>query len=197
MFERFTREARQAVTQAQAHARRLHHPRIGTEHLLLGLLGQPDTMSARILHGHGLTSERAEAELLRAQPGPDPRDGDLDADALEAIGIDLAAVRERVEEAFGPGALDRAPSRDHRGLLVSGRHISFDRGAKKALELSLREALALKCKEIRDGHILLGLLREAEGLGARVISSSGIDIPSLRIELEQLLAPGSRRPRAS
>ncbi|MGI5492469.1 Clp protease N-terminal domain-containing protein [Microtetraspora malaysiensis] len=196
MFERFTREARQTVVQAQAHARRLHHPRIGTEHLLLGLLGQPDTMSARILHGHGLTSERAEAEVLRALR-PDPQGGDLDADALEAIGIDLAAVRERVEATFGPGALDRAPSRNHRGLLVSGRHIPFDSGAKKALELSLREAIALKCKEIRDGHILLGLLREAEGLGARVISSSGIDIATLRIELERLLAPSSRRPRAS
>ncbi|WP_067135545.1 Clp protease N-terminal domain-containing protein [Microtetraspora malaysiensis] len=196
MFERFTREARQTVAQAQAHARRLNHPKIGTEHLLLGLLEQPDTMSARILHGHGLTSERAEAEVLRASR-PDPRGGDLDADALEAIGIDLTAVRERVEAAFGPGALDRAPSRNHRGLLVSGRHIPFDSGAKKALELSLREAIALKCKEIRDGHILLGLLREAEGLGARVISSSGIDIAALRTELERLLAPSARRPRAS
>ncbi|MEV0969079.1 Clp protease N-terminal domain-containing protein [Microtetraspora glauca] len=197
MFERFTNDARQTVTQAQEHARRLQHRHIGTEHLLLGLLGNPDTLSAQILNEHGLTLDRAETATLRALPGPDQRGGDLDADALETIGIDLAAVRERVEATFGPGALDRAPSRNHRGLLLSGRHIPFDRGAKKALELSLREAIALKSKEIRDGHILLGLLREAEGLGARVISSSGIDIATLRIELERLLAPSARRPRAS
>ncbi|GLW97704.1 Clp protease N-terminal domain-containing protein [Microtetraspora sp. NBRC 16547] len=187
MFERFTTNARQTVTQAQEHARRLQHRRIGTEHLLLGLLGQPDTLSAQLLNEHGLTLERAEAAVLQALPGPNSPGGDLDAEALETIGIDLAAVRERIEASFGPGALDRAPSRNHRGVLASGRHIPFDAGAKKALELSLREALALKSKAIQDGHILLGLLREAEGLGARIISGSGIDVATLRTELERRL----------
>ncbi|WP_444543140.1 Clp protease N-terminal domain-containing protein [Microtetraspora niveoalba] len=103
-------------------------------------------------------------------------------------------MREKVEATFGPGALDREPGRDHRGTLVSGRHIRVGKGAKKALELSLREALALKSKDIRDGHILLGVLREAEGLGARIIGVAGIDIPTLRTELERRLRPDPKLP---
>ncbi|WP_446696837.1 Clp protease N-terminal domain-containing protein [Streptosporangium album] len=115
----------------------------------------------------------------------------LDADALETIGIDLSVIREKVEAAFGPGALDRPPLRDHRGGLVSGRHLSFSSRAKKVLELSLREALALKHKYIGDGHILLGLLREGEGLASRVLADAGVDSAVLRQEVVREL--GTRR----
>jgi ATP-dependent Clp protease ATP-binding subunit ClpA len=181
MFERFTDEARQVVKLAQGNARRLRHNHIGTEHLLLGILEQPDTVSARVLNRHGLDHEQASAAVVRVL-GTLPV-GDLDADALEAIGIDLSAVREKVEAVFGPGALDRHPSRDRRGGLVSGRSIPFTPRAKKTLELSLREALALKSRDIRDGHILLGLLREGDGLGARILTDAGIDFPTLQLEI--------------
>lgn len=182
MFERFTQEARQVVTLAQENGRRLRHNHIGTEHLLLGLLEQPGTLSARLLDRHGVDYQQVVAAITRAratQPG-----SDLDAEALETIGIDLTAVREKVEAAFGPGALDRSPMRNHRGLLVSGRHIPFTQRAKKTLELSLREAIALKSKSIGDAHILLGLLREGEGLAARILSDDGIDLPALRTEIQ-------------
>ncbi len=140
MFERFTREARQTVVQAQAEAAALHHPRIGTEHLLLGLVGQ-DTATSAVLARHGLTRATV-LESVSALVG------DLDAEALTTLGIDLDAVRERVESTFGPGALDD-PARRH-GATASG-HVPFNGRAKKVLELSLREALALKHRQISDG----------------------------------------------
>ncbi len=184
MFERFTEDARQVVKGAQEEARGLRHTHIGTEHLLLGLMRQPEMLSARVLNDHGLDHGHAIATVTRLLGTPA---GDLDADALEAIGIDLSSVREKVEAAFGPGALDRPPSRDRRRALLSGRHIPFTSRAKKVLELSLREALAMKHKDIRDGHILLGLLREGEGLGVRVMTDAGIDLTALRAALRARL----------
>lgn len=185
MFERFTDGARQVVKRAQEEARELRHPHIGTEHLLLGLLWQRETLSAQLLRDHGLDHERARSEIVRLLGTPAD---DLDADALEAIGIDLSAVREKVEAAFGPGALDRPPRRNRRRTLLSGRHIPFSARAKKTLELSLREALAMKSKDIRDGHILLGILRDGAGLGVRVMADAGIDPSSLRTALRSRLA---------
>lgn len=189
MFERFTDEARQAVKLAQQNARRLNHHSIGTEHLLLGLLDQPQAVSSGVLGRHGLDHERAYQAVAGLIPRT-PKDA-LDAEALETIGIDLSAIRDKVEAVFGPGALDRPPQRDHRGGLSSGRHIPFSPRAKKALELSLREALALKHGYIGDGHILLGLLREGQGLGSRVLTDAGIDAEAVRREV--VLRLGTRR----
>ncbi|MFS1300461.1 Clp protease N-terminal domain-containing protein [Streptosporangium longisporum] len=180
MFERFHHEARQAVILAQENARRLRHQIIGTEHLLLGLLGRPGSLSARVLGRHGLDHDaafRAVARLSPRRPG-----AALDAEALETIGIDLAAIREKVEAAFGPGALDREPA-PRRGRLLGGSHIPFSPRAKKTLELSLREAVNLKHNYIGDGHILLGILREGEGLAARVLKDAGVDAAALRREV--------------
>ena len=174
MFERFTPDARQVVVGAQQEARRLHHGRIGTEHLLLALLAHEGGTSAAVLVRHGLTHDSV-AEAVRAYVG----DGGLDAEALTSIGIDLDAVRGVVEETFGPGALDAAGPRGP----GPGGHIPFGPRAKKVLELSLREAIALKQKTITDGHIALGLLREGEGLAAKVLADRGIDPGDLRRDL--------------
>ncbi|SOE02188.1 Clp protease N-terminal domain-containing protein [Blastococcus haudaquaticus] len=176
MFERFTLEARQTVVGAQYEARLLHSGRIGTEHLLLALLRQP-TPSGAVLARHGLTSADV-AETVAAYVGS----GDLDAEALAALGIDLDAVRSSVEAGFGPGALDRpAGSRGPKG------HIPFTPRAKKVIELSLREALAMKSKSITDGHIALGLLREGEGLAMKVLADRGVDTVELRRDLTAAL----------
>jgi ATP-dependent Clp protease ATP-binding subunit ClpA len=177
MFERFTRDARQTVVQAQAEAAALHHPRIGTEHLLLGLVGHEATPTSAVLARHGLTREtvlEAVSTLV----------GDLDAEALTTLGIDLDSVRERVEATFGPGALDDPARRS--GSTATGR-IPFNSRAKKVLELSLREALALKHRYIADGHIALGLLREGEGLAMKVLHDRGIDPVELRREITAAL----------
>src|SRR5689334_21646364 len=104
MFEQFTDPARQTVVLAQDEARRLHHHYIGTEHLLLGLLDQ-DTPTTAVLSRHGLMREGTVAAVL-AFTGEEA----LDAAALGTVGIDLDAVRERVEATFGPGALDTPPT---------------------------------------------------------------------------------------
>jgi ATP-dependent Clp protease ATP-binding subunit ClpA len=176
MFERFTRDARQTVVQAQAEAAALHHPRIGTEHLLLGLVGHEATPTSAVLARHGLTRETV-LESVSALVG------DLDAEALTTLGIDLDSVRERVEATFGPGALDD-PCR--RSGSTAGR-IPFNSRARKVLELSLREALVLKHRHIADGHIALGLLREGEGLAMKVLHDRGIDPVELRREITAAL----------
>jgi ATP-dependent Clp protease ATP-binding subunit ClpA len=109
MFERFTDNAREIVVQAQANARRLGHNWIGCEHLLMAAAMVDDPVGA-VLRDHGVTRERIEATILSTM-GPLR---DLDKEALASIGIDLDAVRARVEAEFGPDALTRAlPAESH------------------------------------------------------------------------------------
>jgi ATP-dependent Clp protease ATP-binding subunit ClpA len=180
MFERFTDRARQVVVDAQASARRLGHGHVGTEHLLLGLL-QGDGIAARVLGGLGITAAAVEREVL-AEVGRGPL-GAGDAEALGAIGIDLDEVRRRVEASFGPGALSWHPGprcrRWNKPFPVGG-HIPFTPRAKKMLELSLREALALKHNYIGTEHILLGLVREGEGLAMLVLTRLGAGPDAIR-----------------
>ena len=114
MFERFTDSARAAVVGAQAEARALGHGWIGTEHLLLAVLRDPDRPVARQLAGLGLTHDRLHAEVVTTLGG----DHD-DGSALRDLGIDLDAVRARVEEQFGPGALDLASRRPRAAACVA------------------------------------------------------------------------------
>ena len=176
MFERFTAEARQVVIGAQTEARQLRHRWIGTEHLLLALLTQ-DTPSAAVLARYGLTHDSVSQTIAGYRSAED-----LDADALTTLGIDLDAVRDRVEATFGPGALDgNGPPRE------PGGRIPFSPRARKVLELALREAIAMKSKVIRDGHIALGLLREGEGLAMKALHDRGVDTTELRRDLTAAL----------
>ena len=109
MFERFTDAARRVVVQAQEDARRLGHNYIGCEHLLLAAAAAAEPASM-VLRDQGVTPDCVEAEILRTigrGPAADPLSG-LDRQALAFIGIDLDAVRARIEAAFGPDALTRA-----------------------------------------------------------------------------------------
>jgi ATP-dependent Clp protease ATP-binding subunit ClpA len=117
MFERFTQEARTLVALASEHARRLGHRYVGGEHILLAAVtaGQP---ASAVLCAHGVTPEFVEEEIVRrvglgAGAG---LFGGLDKDALATIGIDLDAVRARIEASFGPQALARAAQAAHRDL---------------------------------------------------------------------------------
>ncbi len=97
------------------------------------------------------------------------------AKALEAMDISLESVREQVEEIIGQGT--QAPS----------GHIPFTPRAKKVLEYSLREALQLGHNYIGTEHILLGLIREGEGVAAQVLTNLGADLPRVRQQVIQLL----------
>ncbi|WP_406203886.1 hypothetical protein OH807_27730 [Kitasatospora sp. NBC_01560] len=184
MFERFTESARRAVGRAQEEARELRHGYVGTEHLLLAILAERDDPAAAVLIDAGLDHETALREVRRLLG-----EGN-DAQALAAIGVDLEAVREAVESVFGEGALDAAPEEPEarrRGRLRLGakeRRSPFTARAKKVLELSLRESLRLKSGHIGIGHLLLGVLREGEGLGARVVAGHGLDFAELRRAVE-------------
>jgi ATP-dependent Clp protease ATP-binding subunit ClpA len=124
MFERFTNRARHVVVLSQGEARLLNHNYIGTEHILLGLLGEPESIGGQVLAGFGIT---------------------------------LEGVREEVVEKIG------------RGKSMPSGHIPFTPRAKKTLELSLREALSIKHNYIGTEHILLGLIREGEGVAAQIL----------------------------
>src|SRR5690606_16775930 len=148
MFERFTREARAVAVGAQNHARALSHHHIGTEHVLLALLDETSGAPASILTQAGLDQRQAKTQLLRLLKDSADRLNESDAEALESIGIDLNAVKAKIEEAFGPGAFEPVlvPKRrwwfGRKRLVRSpGWHLPFTPRAKKVLELSLREAL--------------------------------------------------------
>jgi ATP-dependent Clp protease ATP-binding subunit ClpA len=161
MFERFTDSARDCVVGAQEEARGLGHRYIGTEHLLAALAREERGLGGRVVRDLGLTPEAIRDDILQIV-GP----GELDRDALATIGIDLDEVRRRVEETFGPGALDR-------GCDPSGR-VPFTPRSKKALELSLREAVHRGDKFIASEHMLLGIARVDDGVGARILSQHGL-----------------------
>jgi ATP-dependent Clp protease ATP-binding subunit ClpA len=172
MFERFTEEARTVTVGANRHAAALQHGWIGTEHLLLALLDDPDSRPSRILAPVGITGTWTRAEIERLVGRGEP---DLDSAALATLGIDLDAVRERVERAFGPGALaPRYGRRRRRRMAGSDGRRPFTPAAKKALELSLREAIAAGDDFIGPEHLLLGLLREANGVGSGILVEGGV-----------------------
>jgi ATP-dependent Clp protease ATP-binding subunit ClpC len=147
MFERFTNNARRVVVLSQEEARLLNHNYIGTEHILLGLLGMPESIAGTVLESFGIT-----------------RDG----------------VRAEVEEKIG------------RGKSQPSGHIPFTPRAKKTLELSLREAIAIKHNYIGTEHILLGLIREGEGVATQIMREHAdlLDIRAAVLNAASAVDPG-------
>jgi ATP-dependent Clp protease ATP-binding subunit ClpA len=100
------------------------------------------------------------------------------ARALTGLGVSLEAVRQQIEEVTG------------RGQAAPSGHIPFTPRAKRVLELSLREALQLGHNYIGTEHILLGILREGENVGAQVLVRMGTDLNRVRQEVVRLVGPG-------
>lgn len=174
MFERFTKDARSAVVEAQTVARSAHSGQIDSRHLLVALAESPGPARTALVDG-GL-----DVTDLVARARSNIQTGDaLDPDALAAVGIDLDEVTRRTEETFGEGALARA------GRVLRGRrrHIPFTPDAKKSLELALREAIRLGSKEIHGGHLLLGMTR-AESPARSILSDAGADLEGIRRSAE-------------
>lgn len=180
MFERFTQDARETVVGAQSVARELGASSIGSEHLLHVI----------VWSGGPVVDAMAEAGLDRAalRLAIHGTDDPLDPDALAAIGIDLSVVRERADEVFGHGALDRPSVTGRAGRR---RHLPFTKDAKKVLEGALREALALQDKEIRTEHMVLAITRMTQSTAHRLLIECGADPTAIRT---QVLA---RRPHAA
>jgi ATP-dependent Clp protease ATP-binding subunit ClpA len=179
MFERFTREARGVVMQAVERATMTHAPNVDTAHLLLGVAGGTGA-AARVLAEAGATPEGLAEALDRTD----------ETRLLGVLGIDVDGIRASVERTFGPGAWTGSErGRGPRGSLRTG-HIPFTADARKALELSLREALALESRSIGAGHILLGLLRVG-GRPVEALAALGVDTAAVRSSLVAVLRQAS------
>ncbi|WP_190033588.1 Clp protease N-terminal domain-containing protein [Streptomyces fructofermentans] len=183
MFERFTKDARAVVVGAVGHAERLEAETVEEQHILLALLDREASrgsfaLASLGLAGRGESVERALAEARRR--------GGLsraDEDALSGLGIRLADIVSRVEEAHGEGALESESRTAGRGKgwwsgLVGG-HRPFARGAKDLLTESLRVAVAQRDRHIGDEHLLLALTARP-GVPAEVLADHGVTHASLR-----------------
>ncbi|KAK6153873.1 hypothetical protein DH2020_013512 [Rehmannia glutinosa] len=137
MFERFTEKAIKVIMLAQEEARRLGHNFVGTEQILLGLIGEGTGIAAKV---------------------------------LKSMGINLKDARVEVEKIIGRGS----------GFVAV--EIPFTPRAKRVLELSLEEARQLGHNYIGSEHLLLGLLREGEGVAARVLENLGADPSNIRTQ---------------
>jgi len=124
---------------------------------------------ARLLNHNYIGTEHILLGLIHEGEG-------VAAKALEQMGVSLEAVRAQVEETIGQG--QSAPS----------GHIPFTPRAKKVLELSLREALQLGHNYIGTEHLLLGLVREGEGIAAGVLESLGVNLEKVRAETTRILS---------
>lgn len=183
MFERFTAEARSTVVRARDHAGERQDPTITPTHLVLALA---TGRLGSLLASHGIDAETIE----RLAPGSKAGAMD-DGTALRTIGVDLSAIRASVESAFGPGALDAAPVPHRRWSAWTRRgnrvHRAFTTNAKKALELSLREAMRLDARAIGAETLLLGLLRTGDPELARILERAAVNQADLRTDVESLI----------
>ena len=142
MWEPFTERARRSIVLAQEEAQRLGNNYIGTEHLLLGIISEGESVAAKV---------------------------------LENLGVGLQKVRSEVEAIVGKGGP------------TAQQEMVFTPRAKRVIELAFEEARALAHNYIGTEHLLLGLVREGEGVAARVLSNLGVDPSKIRAEITKLL----------
>jgi Clp amino terminal domain, pathogenicity island component len=197
VFERFTRDARTVVVSSIDLCTALDADEVRPVHLLLAL-AEDDSSARDVLSAHGVTADAVSAALGAPRPASPGPVGDDDAAALRSLGIDLDAIREAVERQFGAGAFEAAaaasasddrPDRDEESELGRARtgfggRVKFGRGAKKVLELALREAIRVHSREIRSEHIALAVLRTDDDAVRMLLARLGVDVRALRADLE-------------
>ena len=164
-FARFTPSARDCLARAQEEAHALGHNYLGTEHILIALATEQPGPGGLALRSLGVSPDELRDDVRRIIGT-----GGIDSDALASIGIDLDEVRRRVEESFGPGALDLPPS----SCREPGR-IPFTPRSKKSLHLALSEAQARGDNCVGSEHLLLGIARVEESVGAQMLADRGYD----------------------
>jgi ATP-dependent Clp protease ATP-binding subunit ClpA len=169
VFEKFTDPAKRVLVLAQDEAMEQGHDNIGTEHVLVGLAGMPGTVAGSVLRDNGITVPALRSEIadVLVASGVQPVGPQAATEALAAIGIDVAEIRRRADETFGPGKFHfpRPP---------------FTPRAKKVLEHTLRQMVELHSDTIGPEHILLGILAEGDGTAVKVLRNLGVDVDALR-----------------
>lgn len=171
MFEAFTDFARQCVVGAVKEADTLEHPIVGSEHLLLSLAKLPGLASI-VLSRHGVSPNVIAAEVAeRTHFVPEK-------EALAAIGIDLNELVRSAEAQFGPGALSAKPQ------ITELLQAIFEQAHRESENLgSTYDGRVFVGTE----HLLLGLVRQGEGVGCDILTDRGVDLRGLREELGGLL----------
>jgi Clp amino terminal domain, pathogenicity island component len=198
---RLSPEARAIPLSAFGYAIRLGHPYVGGEHFLLAIASSGDLVAA-VLYDHGVTPERVEKEVLRLWGGG--LFGDLDSDALAAIGIDVDAVRARVSDGFDYDALQRAGDRARRlehtpwwrdgwwdprprrvgpGMHVNGVYLQHAPDVVQCVHSARLAAQAGHDTQIRVVHLALGLLSATDGLVPQVLAALDVSPQALRTAL--------------
>ena len=162
IFNRFAREARACVEAALEEARTLGHDSVGDEDLLLGILRADEGLAA-----DALSSLRVNLETAREESEK------MAAEALAYIGISLEDIRGEAGEAL-----------DMR--IPEGRRIPFSPAANKALERALGEAVRLRDNYIGTEHVLLGILRNVDGIAVRMLARLGVSPAVLEERLSEL-----------
>jgi ATP-dependent Clp protease ATP-binding subunit ClpA len=190
MADHMTPDARAVSIRAYEQAIRLGHRYLGGEHFLLALASSAQPAGA-VLREHGVTPERIEREIARLAGAA--LFGDLDRDALAGIGVDVDAVRTRIEASFGPGALTRAGQATRRtrpprlrpvsGAGRDGVFLPHAPDAGQGLRNAHREAQAQRDTRIGAEHLALGLLAAGDGTVPLILSALGVSAPALRIAI--------------
>ncbi len=190
MPDYLTRQARAVAMRAYEHALRLGHRCLGGEHFLLALAscGEP---AGAVLRERGVTPERVEEQVVRL--AGDSLFGDLDRDALAAIGVDVDAVRARIEASLGPQALTRAARAAHRGPRLprlnprpvsgaerDGVFLPHAPDVEQARRNASGEAHARRDTQIGAEHLALGLLAVTDGPVPAILAGLGVSAPALR-----------------
>ena len=151
-------------------ARRLGHNYVGTEHVLRVLVREPDDVATRLLTELGVTTDAVE-RALACWLEDSAAAATIDPNALATLGIDFEEVRERLEQTFGPGALERTRS----GCM----------GVCPRLKMALAYALDHASEgSLGEEHVLLGLLSVPDSLAARVLGELGVSLAAAQAALE-------------
>jgi ATP-dependent Clp protease ATP-binding subunit ClpA len=162
---RLDRAGERYIAAGAEEARRLGHSYVGTEHVLLALTRDPHGGATRVLGQLGVShSDIRNSKCLARLWAPK-----IDPDALATLGIDLEAVRERVEETFGPRALEQAGMLDPTGTGIQCVMPRLKQALENAAERAGETAL-------RDEHVLLGMLSVRDSIAARVLAEFGVTL---------------------
>jgi ATP-dependent Clp protease ATP-binding subunit ClpA len=164
MWDRLTPQGRQVIRFAFIEARELGHPCLADEHVLLGVLRQGSSRAAALFEAGGLDLVTARAELLRV--GPTMGAAQDPATALRAIGVDVEAIRQRLEATFGADALETAEQRVRRRPRWRGGHPRPDPLcvhilAKRSFEIAAHFARGRGDDQIGPDHLSYGVLQDA------------------------------------
>lgn len=171
MFERFTQEARAVVSAGVEESSAQQDGEVRVVHLLLGLVERGSGLGGQVLRDAGLDAP-AVREHLRQHAAAAGGFTAQDAAALRTVGIDLEAVLGRIAETLGPDVAAARRGRRGRTRLAPG--------AKKTLQLALREAVRLGSTTIGSEHVLLGMLRCDDREVSAVLAANGVTATGLR-----------------